>query len=377
MRILIVNTDYPGFLERLYAGSPGLERASFAEQDRVRNETLFGETDSYSLGFRQHGADAWEVHANNPLLQTAWAKEHGVSSYTSTPLLDVKERLRKRLFGKRLAPVLLHILAAQITHFRPDVILNKDMHLVPASFLGRQIKSKGLVVGQIAAPLPDRSKLAGYGLIISSLPNLVAWFKASGLTAELCRLSFDQRILEQVQPRSDRRGVLFVGSLSADHGGRLTLLEHLSRNLDEFEIWGAGIERIAGDSPIRRRYKGEAWGKDMYRLLAGASIALNSHIDMAEGHANNFRLYEATGMGALLLTDGIKDLRVIFKPGHEAVAYATPDDCLHAIRKLLAEPATLRRIADAGHQRTLKDHNTTKRMGELLSIIEGHRGRMS
>ena len=35
----------------------------------------------------------------------------------------------------------------------------------------------------------------------------------------------------------------------------------------------------------------------MYRVLRQSKIALNRHSDVAEDHANNMRLYEATGVG--------------------------------------------------------------------------------
>ena len=47
----------------------------------------------------------------------------------------------------------------------------------------------------------------------------------------------------------------------------------------------------------------------------GTRIVVNRHIDVAEGYANNMRLYEATGMGALLITDRGRNLGELFEPG--------------------------------------------------------------
>ena len=44
MRILLINSDYPDFLDRLYAGHPGLAERPYHEQLRVRNESLFGKS---------------------------------------------------------------------------------------------------------------------------------------------------------------------------------------------------------------------------------------------------------------------------------------------------------------------------------------------
>ena len=40
----------------------------------------------------------------------------------------------------------------------------------------------------------------------------------------------------------------------------------------------------------------------MYKILGRSKISFNRHINTAENNANNMRLYEATGMGSLLLT---------------------------------------------------------------------------
>ena len=44
-RFLIVNADYPGFLDVLYSQHPGLETAAYDEQMRVRTASLFGVAD--------------------------------------------------------------------------------------------------------------------------------------------------------------------------------------------------------------------------------------------------------------------------------------------------------------------------------------------
>src|SRR3954454_12470842 len=80
MRILILNADYPRFLTQLYRGQPGLENASYAVQMAARNASLFGVADFYSRNFIALGHAAAEIHVNNPRLQSAWAREHGMAA---------------------------------------------------------------------------------------------------------------------------------------------------------------------------------------------------------------------------------------------------------------------------------------------------------
>ena len=124
------------------------------------------------------------------------------------------------------------------------------------------------------------------------------------------------------------------------HGEGVRLLEQAAAALDaDVAIYGYGASRLAKTSPLRDRYRGEAWGLDMYRVLAGARIALNRHIAAAEGYANNMRLYEATGVGAALLTDAGRNLGELFEPGVEVATYRDPDGLVAAARSLLEDEA--------------------------------------
>src|SRR6266478_6082004 len=79
MRILVLNADYPRFLAWLYRGQSGLENAPYAAQMAARNASLFGVADFYSRNFAASGHPAVEIHVNNPWLQSAWAREHGLA----------------------------------------------------------------------------------------------------------------------------------------------------------------------------------------------------------------------------------------------------------------------------------------------------------
>jgi hypothetical protein len=128
VRFLIINTDYPEFLRWLYGQHPGLEGSPYEQQMRVRSESLFGVADFYSSNLRRLGHEAYEIHANNRFLQTAWAREHGLDrDWGCRRNADSSWRapfwISKRLSPRRLKT----ILAWQIRHYRPDVLLNQDV----------------------------------------------------------------------------------------------------------------------------------------------------------------------------------------------------------------------------------------------------------
>src|SRR5262249_17791683 len=161
----------------------------------------------------------------------------------------------------------------------------------------------------------------------------------------------------------------FAGSISPDHKARLRLLEELARRT-QIEIWGTGIDSVAGRSPVRARYRGPAWGRDMYRILARSQITVNKHLDISENHANNMRLYEATGMGALLLTDAKDDLGDLLAAGSEVAVYETPDEAIELLMHFESHPEEREKIAAAGQRRSLTEHTYARRMTELVSIVE-------
>lgn len=356
MRILIVDTYYPAFVAEHYAARPGLERDSYAAQRRSLLDACFGTADSYSHYLRALGHEAEEVIANCPPLQAAWAAER----------LAPARRLMHRVW--RL-PRGQEIVVEQVRELRPDVVYVQDMWLLSPAALRRIRASTRLLAGQIAHELPHPDQLAAYDVVYTSFPHYVPLLRSRGVASDYLRLAFDPRVLERLGPVEARDEIVFVGSLGpAQHTrGNGILLEAAQRLPVAF--WGIGAEGWPPDSPIRRGYRGQAWGLDMYRRLAGARVVLNRHIDAAAGHANNMRLYEATGVGALLVTDVGSNLAQLFEPGREVVTYADGDELVARVRALLADEAARAEIAAAGQRRTLREHTWAVRMRELAELL--------
>src|SRR5258706_13850048 len=103
----------------------------------------------------------------------------------------------------------------------------------------------------------------------------------------------------------------------------------------------------------------------MYQTLREALMTLNHHIDVAEAYAGNVRLFEATGVGPLLITDWKKNLHELFEPGKEVVAYRTPEECLEMIKYYLGHEDKRQPIANTGQRRALRDHCYLTRLEQL------------
>jgi spore maturation protein CgeB len=392
MRFLILNTDYPAFVRDLYARNPGLGERTYEEQLEARMATLFGVADFYSWNLRALGHEAQDILMSNAQLQRAWAREHGssppqprrgratvnASARRAWRALPGAPKLRARRLtawaDRALDPDggwLNRVVQQQIEHLQPDVILNQDIGFIDADVLGRMRGHYGLLIGQVASAIPERQDYRHYDVMLSSLPNLVQRFRQMGVDAELHRLGFEPRVLERLPSEGASVQCSFVGQISPEHSHRFELLEQLCEETP-LEVWAPDLDLVAQGSPIKTRYRGQAWGLDMYRVLARSRMTVNHHLDLAGPHANNLRLYESTGVGCLLLTDAKRDLSELFELGQEVVAYRDAAECAQLITHYLRHPDERDEIARAGQRRTLEEHNYGRRMSELVAIVERH-----
>jgi hypothetical protein len=372
VRIAIVDTLYPAFVAAHYAARPGLQDAPYAEQHAALLARSFGTSDAYSTNLRALGHEAIDLLVDVEPLQLAWAREQGVGR--------LRDRLPARL-RRDAAPRLREIAHEQIARFGADVVYCQDLSFFPAAEL-RALHAEGrLVVGQIAAAPPDDGQLRAYDLLLTSFPHYVARFQALGVDAAYFRIGFDERVLARLRdagvdpdPQAPGRdGAVFVGGVDPRvHGEGVGRWERLLAQAP-FDVYGYGGDRLPATSPLRAVWRGEAWGLDMYAVLARAGIALNRHVAAAEGHANNMRLYEATGAGALVLTEAAPNLGELFDAGREIVAYRDDAELADQLRHYLAHPDERRAIAAAGQRRTLREHTYAQRMAELAALLERRR----
>jgi spore maturation protein CgeB len=163
--------------------------------------------------------------------------------------------------------------------------------------------------------------------------------------------------------------VTFVGGICRNHKRGFELLNKLADNI-KIDVWGYGKESLDKNSNLYKCHHGAVWGRQMYQVLQQSKITINRHIDAAENYANNMRLYEATGCGAMLITDGKDNINELFNVGHEVEVYDEVNDLIKKIKYYQDHPKRVNKIAKAGQRRTIKDHNYQKRMTELVDIID-------
>jgi spore maturation protein CgeB len=267
-----------------------------------------------------------------------------------------------------------NILLAQIEEFRPDLVLNQDVFHVDARLM-RRIKGIGspIVIGQVGIEPSRGEDWSVYDLMISQLPTSVQFFRALGVRSQVNHLAFEPAILDALPaaPAADV-DVSFVGSISLDHRQRIALLEAVAERYD-LKLWGNRPQALPASSPLHRCFQGEVWGADMYQVLRRSRITLNSHIDLAGREAGNMRLFEATGVGAFLLTDFKDNLDTLFAPDREVAVWRSIDESLKRIGHYLRDDDARATIARAGQARTMAQHTYRHRAAEILGFAGGVR----
>jgi hypothetical protein len=381
MRILILDTYYQEAVRLIYESHPGLAQRSYAEQIGAVYEFGFARADFLPRNLRDIGHETEQFIVNVPSLQRRWGEEQGVlpggfshviteaqrigkNSYRS-----IKRRLGSASLTRRASEWELKVLDAQVEAVQPDIIFICDVLYLPSEVHDRLKEKTRLLVGEMAYPIPKGLDLRAFDLILSAAPHYVDRIREAGLNAEFLRLAFEPSILDRLKNQPKTHGAVFVGSVSSYHEQRVRVLEEVSRRVPLI-CWGAGGSDLPRDSPLRGTLRPPLWGYDMYRQLQRAKIALNIHIDMAENYAANMRLYEATGVGAMLVTDWKSNLHELFEPGKEVVAYRTPTECADVIEHYLSHDEEREEIARAGQQRTLREHTYPQRMQELSEILK-------
>ncbi len=368
MKILIIDTYYLNFLKTIKRKHPEISHQDYHKQLKLLLSQRFGTSDFYSYNLKMLGHTAIDAIINDEPLMRTWAKEHHFNITESNFFSHLQMRSYLHRFLGRPTWI-QEITLAQIKDAKPDVVYLQDLSVLNPSTLIEIKKYCKLLVGQIASPLPPFHQLTPFDLIISSFPHFVSKFQKVGINSAYLPLAFDPRILKEIDTKNKLRkyDISFVGSFTYYHRSGTKTLETIAKHFP-IHIWGQGLNIFSKES-LTKNYHGQAWGVDMYSIFAQTKIVINRHIDVAKNYANNMRMYEATGMGALLVTDEKKNLHSLFRPGKEVITYKGTADLIDKLKYYLYHEKERIKIAEAGHKHTLLKHNYLNRMKELVGIL--------
>lgn len=372
MNILFVDSYYPRFINSVLDDLITDHPDYLTLLNRLIN-LRFGTSDFYSRNCRALGHQAEDIIFNCEYLQRQWYAENinlhkSKDGFFTKAINKIKLQATKKINSEIS---LEDIAILQIKKIKPEILYLQDLNLFKPDTLNA-LRKDGvvkLIVGQIACPLPKQEYLNAFDLIFTSFPHYVKKFKSQGINSEYLRIAFDPIVNDEIGKIKRSTECTFIGGISPAHSERLQFLEHLAKEVD-INFYGYGAESLLATSKIVNRHFGEVWGLDMYRALTRSAITLNIHIDVAENYANNMRLYEATGCGALVLTDMKDNLHELFKIDEEIVTYRTTEEAIEKIRYFSNNPLDATKIALAGQKRTITEHTYHNRMIELCDVLE-------
>jgi hypothetical protein len=106
-------------------------------------------------------------------------------------------------------------------------------------------------------------------------------------------------------------------------------------------------------------------GSEMVRALRSYRISFN--INIADDI--NFRTFESTGAGSLLLTNYTPNLEKLFKINEEVVVYRNPDELMGLIEYFINNEDHRAKIAAMGQQRSENFHAYDVRSKQFIEIL--------
>ena len=359
-RFLIVNDDYGESMEPLYRDNPGLWARPFDEQYAARMQTHFLFNNYYSSNLQKLGHKAIDLQCNNRFMQYAWVVEND--------LMPRKPEHSKEFIQSLPQDWLAAVFQAQIKTYKPDVIVDITMNPITWKALDVVKPEVPLIIGQYSSPVFHKMEnMSVYDMFITPCHKYIDRFYEAGKICEYIKLGFESTLLDSIDTSDRPIDVAFVGGFTVHHTKGTDLFNSLAAQGISMDLYGYAQESLSPQA--RKSFRGECFGIDMFKIYSKAKIVINRHTNVANS-VGNMRLYEATGMGACLLTDDLKGLDLLFAPGKEVATYSSHQHCAERIRYYLEHEDERKQIALNGQRRTLSEHTYYHRMTKFADIAD-------
>jgi Glycosyl transferases group 1 len=284
-------------------------------------------------------SEAFCTNGDDERLQTLWARKRGLRT-------DSLEQ----------------ILLAQIEHHRTEVFYNLDPMRYGSAFVRKLPGCVKKTICWRAAPSGE-ADLTNYDLVVCNFPSILQDWQRQGCNVAYFFPAHDPAMDHYAGARRDDIDLVFIGSFSRHHNKRSAALRaaasvpgvracfHLEDSrltkLAHFLPFVPGLGSYRHPREIRIISAGPLYGRDAYAAMAGARIVFNGAIDMAGEDRGNMRCFEATGCGAVLLTDSGRYPEG-FVDSETMVTYSSVDQIPKLIERLVADASWANSIAEAG-----------------------------
>jgi spore maturation protein CgeB len=385
---------YRGYLDDFYKNNSGACNLEFNElySAIINDSTEF--VASYTNNLNKLGIETNCVIANDLHLQTKWEESKGIKNATQ----------KETIFN-------------QVRAYKPDILWIDDFRQIDKNLISRfrsEISSIKLIIGYFCSSYDTKiiGKLKYVDFTITCTPGLREELEKEGLKCYHIYHGFDVDIFSRLGNKNEisKADFVFSGSLFQGKGLHNKRIELIQRILDadlglsvymnlesSFRIRAKqsiyflnrfltllNLDFLKKHFPvleysrpsvknypdiITRNNHAPVYGIDMYKLLSSSDLVLNIHGDSAGKYCGNMRMFEATGVGTCLLTENRSNLKELFDPDFEIVAYNGINDCIEKAKWLLANEHTRKEIAEAGQNKTLKYHKVEDRCLQIIDIL--------
>jgi len=257
-----------------------------------------------------------------------------------------------------------------VKYYQPDIIFLSSNFEYFGAFAQQLKLSCKAICAWISCPYDKNMDITMFDHIFTLFPPHYEEFKKLGIGTTLVTAGFDRNVFEKFKnkPLHPQIDFSFIGGIGSFHKRREYYLKKICKKTP-LQLWGYGF---SSDNPIKkslkdikngfaynRHYRGLAWGLEMFNVLYRSKITLNIHGDIANNHSVNMRLFEATGMGTLLLTDYSDNIDKLFIPDVEIVTFKSPEEAIEKYNYYIQHDEEREKIAKAGQQKTLSNYNYT------------------
>ncbi len=398
-RFVKITTYYKVFLDDFYSRHPDTAPLSYDDHLALLMSECFGWADFFKHHHKALGNEAFEIIANDPLLQSKWAGEHGTKSSG------------------------WNLIVEQLKELKPDVIFLQDSISLGGAHLAelkKEVPSIRKIIGWCCSPYNAEtlSNFRYFDFAFGCSPLFVNNLTDAGVKTYQFNHAFEARLLDKLPAITPDTDIMFLGSFiaAADfHDERIKLIDSLLRTTLDIKVYASltrlpwytlmlrkfgyyisslliksGLKDVVSsvealrksaqlhaaprntvypDSFYKKIINKQYFGLEMLKLLSRGRTGLNNHGGVAGDFAANSRMYEVTGLGRCLLTDNKKNIGELFVPDEEIVVYSSVEECVEKATWLSRNPDRAKEIGRKAQQRILKEHTFAHRVHYLDTII--------
>lgn len=364
MKVQLLTAYYEPFLWNFYNENPNYDHFSYHELIQLLLKEMYADTGAFHHFIGLSGQQCDIIISNCEPLQKKWAKEN------------------KIVFSEENWQ--LEIAAEQVRKYQPDVFYLESVFQFFGYFVQKVKPYCKTIVSWVSTPFSSALPLKGIDLFVSSTPAFVESFRASGAKAEYMLPAFDPRVLDLLDKKQKKDiPFSFVGGWSAVHVNRMEALKILVKQTP-IQLWGYGYNKsfqkknlayfkhqlFPENKAILKAHRGEIWGIDMYKILQRSVLTFNIHESLLKGHVGNMRMFEATGVGTLLLNDHGHNLNTLFEIGKEIESYKTMAEAVEKAKFYINNPQKAIEMGLNAQKRTLRDYNYENRVAVLIELFK-------